>query len=684
MKRLVLSLVAAITLFNIGDAQIAKVPVKKELTPEQSIRLQSVRNVEQWVMGMRDDKILALSLAQIADLAWKTDEEYSRSLLNYSLTRIAPGRSDTDKEVSAKNSVRRRVITLIAKHDSAWAKTLFDAYSKEPKRKASDSIFSAQELIDSDPKAAAELADQSIQTDINIAQASILMRLRTQNPNEADRLYQQLLVRCTQQSDMDANIFARFGEYLFRSPRSEPGGSGTMIRVGDIGMPDLTANIPDMPPDLIRAYLRTAIQIISRLTPNAEQRKVKYALGYMMVPKAQEFAPNLVPEIVAAMASLSTQVPVEYVEGDAYKYLTKKESAPEDRIKEIEKTPDSPTRDQLYLDMALNAARKEKFDTARLAQSKIEEDALKSEVDAVIQFAEVRKALKAKNPDVGEAARMTNKLPESFDKALLWLGIAAAAEKAKDRAATLENLWSARDTANRVGDERCPFLLMHAAGQLKTNGDPLSGIVLGEALKAFNRFENIKDPDFVRPIGLKATGNRYYLDVPGLKISFQDSFFKAVSGDADNAVYAVNDITDERLRGLAYVSLTKILLERKLPSMAAVDGDHVGTVSEDLLRKSAAKIAMPLYPAESLRKKIAGTVVGELQYDAKGYVTDVKILVSPDTSMANSVEDALRQWKFTPRELEANKTAIRGKVTFSFAIDKTGKGAVNNAAPVVR
>ena len=104
-------------------------------------------------------------------------------------------------------------------------------------------------------------------------------------------------------------------------------------------------------------------------------------------------------------------------------------------------------------------------------------------------------------------------------------------------------------------------------------------------------------------------------------------------------------------------------------------------IGEDVLRKSATKTVMPLYPAASLNKKIAGTVVAELQYNAKGDVTDVKVVVSPDTAIAGSVEDALKQWKFTLVQLEANKPAPRGRITFSFVIDKAGKGDVKNPMP---
>jgi len=63
-------------------------------------------------------------------------------------------------------------------------------------------------------------------------------------------------------------------------------------------------------------------------------------------------------------------------------------------------------------------------------------------------------------------------------------------------------------------------------------------------------------------------------------------------------------------------------------------------------------------------------------------VTDLKILVSPDTAIAASVEDALKQWKFAPGQFGPDKAPLHGKITFSFEIDKAGKSEVRNPVPL--
>jgi TonB family protein len=86
-----------------------------------------------------------------------------------------------------------------------------------------------------------------------------------------------------------------------------------------------------------------------------------------------------------------------------------------------------------------------------------------------------------------------------------------------------------------------------------------------------------------------------------------------------------------------------------------------------------------VYPKESLKKKIAGVAVAELQFNGEGDVVDVKIVESPDAETGNAVLEALKQWKFKPSQtIDGKPVSIRGKITFYFSIDPQGKGEVKN------
>ena len=69
----------------------------------------------------------------------------------------------------------------------------------------------------------------------------------------------------------------------------------------------------------------------------------------------------------------------------------------------------------------------------------------------------------------------------------------------------------------------------------------------------------------------------------------------------------------------------------------------------------------------------------ELQYDTKGDVISTSLLEAPSRSIGDEVVAAVKQWKFTPsKKQDGTPVSVRGKLTFYFAIDKDGKGRVQN------
>ncbi len=640
---------------------------------------QNIQNIAQSAMAFRDDLVSAETIGRIADLSWNSDEEYARSLFRISLTKTAVGQSDSEKEAASKRIVSRKLFGLIAKHDPLWARRLIDSFAEDPKKKTGAKLQVAADLLDTDPAQAADLAKQSLQDDINRGFLSFLKNLRQKDENQANQLFLQLILRSVQ-TNYDAREYALFGTYLFRSSRVTPSDgdqSVLMIVVGDILMPDISGNRTNVPPDLIRAYIRNAISLLNGIPGDSEQRKVKYALAHLLVPKAQELAPDLSGELLAAMHSLASFVPAEFTGGDAYKYLNKKPTPPRDRIEEIEKLTDSNTRDQLFLDVVYWAYRRDDFEIAKLATSKIDDKKLQSELEILVAFGETNALLKTKSVDLNEAIRRIEKVPEGLEKCLLWLAVAAIADKMKNKEFLISSLDSARGSAHRITDDVAPFLLLHISGEMKAKAYSQADTVLAEATKSFNRFDGIKDPSFERKITMSQT-LRFPLPVKDVNLGFQSSFLKAVKGDEENAVLLVNDIADERLKGMAYVSLAKAILAKK-PTVAKLEiQEKIVIVDEKGIRRSAVKAIMPVYPTDSLKKKISGVAVAEIQFNGEGNLTDVKILESPDSPIGKSVADAMRQWTFKPSQLEGKPISVRGKITFYFSINERGKGEVKN------
>lgn len=507
-----------------------------------------------------------------------------------------------------------------------------------------------------------------------------LKSLRQTNPNEADRVFLQILNRYPQQANIDANQFAVLGTYLFTSPHISPQDyqNISLTRVGNIIFPNLTVNLPNTSANLVQSYIKSAVFIINRPTSDARQKQYKYALGYVLLPKAQEFAPNLIGELGGAMAALTSSVPPELSSDEAFNNIKKKPTgSPAQRIEEIEKIADSYTRDRLFLDVAAEAWKQNDFAAARTATEKIENSDVKSDLETLILFGEANNLLKNKQTNLFETSAMTEKLPVSLEKSLLWLGVASIAEKTKQSSSVDGALDAAFKTAGQLNDENTPFLLLYVSGRTAKTDTFQARTILMSAIKSFNKFENIKKPLLTREVTLDPLTIPFSLAVDGVTLDFQKSFEKAISGNEENGIQIIGDLKNEQFKGQAFTALVKSILAKK-PAKSVAVVQKVITVAEDGIRKSAAKTVMPTYPKESLKKQTKGVAVAEVQYDGNGNVSDVKILESPDEETGKFVAVAMRQWKFTPSKLNDEPVSIRGKITFYFVIDAKGKGEVKN------
>ncbi len=79
----------------------------------------------------------------------------------------------------------------------------------------------------------------------------------------------------------------------------------------------------------------------------------------------------------------------------------------------------------------------------------------------------------------------------------------------------------------------------------------------------------------------------------------------------------------------------------------------------------------PLYPSKAKRMGTEGYVTVELDVDASGHVTAMKILKSvPEGVFNKSVKKALRKWKFRPKSIDGTPVAQKGVLTLKFNLGK--------------
>lgn len=647
--------------------------------------LYRVHGLAEKMLALQDVRAKTIGVARLADLLWQHDEPHARQLLEKALS-FTEGKSEP-KDSKLLFYLRRDLIVLIAKRDRNWAKRLTEsAVSDESLNQSLDrrneiNTEIASSLVNDDPHAAAEFAARGLQTSVTPSLIWFLKRLRQANEATANQLFLQALNRFTLQPVVDINEFALLGAYIFTSPKinnSDP--TSLMItRVGDVGIIDITSDQASISPGLVRAYLETAVQILSRPISDPHQQQVSYVLSKLLLPKAIKYAPDLISLIGSTMSSLAPNMPQNLTQESAYVNINRATlDSPEEKIREAEKIPGAESRDIAYLDVAYNSWLKHDFKMARAATAKITDREASTKLTALINFGEGAWLLKDSPKSVADAENLANELPEGVERALLFLGIEQMAAKAKDIPHAREAIGLAVKATQSVTDTRRPFLILAAAGQLAGFDSVAAGALLADAIKEFNAQDEaaLANIDWRQEVEIGPLVEKFPLEVKDVEIRFGQAFRRTISKDLDGSAYRAESLKNEHLRAWAFIELADAYLET-LPKTVQSE-ETVVRVGEDGMRRSASKTVMPVYPEEDIRKHQQGVVVIEAQYNGRGNLTDAAILEAPTPSIGQAVISAVKQWKFKPSTLKGEPISVRGKLTFYFVMDENQKGHVEN------
>lgn len=101
-------------------------------------------------------------------------------------------------------------------------------------------------------------------------------------------------------------------------------------------------------------------------------------------------------------------------------------------------------------------------------------------------------------------------------------------------------------------------------------------------------------------------------------------------------------------------------------------------IREEVKEKPAPKLTRPPkltrfvpaeYPAEAQRKGIEGTVSLDLDLDAGGSVAGVAVVSAPDPALAEAAVRAVRQFEFTPAEVDGKPAPVRVRYDYNFVLE---------------
>ncbi|HEX8139027.1 MAG TPA: hypothetical protein VF544_15775 [Pyrinomonadaceae bacterium] len=526
------------------------------------------------VFAFNDVSLKATTLAHLANLLWKDDEPYARQLFTRALDFYNTAVSTSD--VKPRDTAWRRVVMLIARRDPAWARRLTDArLTSEGVAEGSSARLEtdfniASALAQDSPEQATEFAERSLRGGVSPFMYALLIQLRTKSEPAANALFLKTLDHLLNQPTVDADLLFRLGAYLFTSPKLEGSENPTTLafvglRNVGLGVPDLTADRPGVPPALVRAFLNTVTKLMLRPITDLKQRQLYYVLGYFMTPKAEKFAPDQVSLIAGAMSTLAQNVPRALTEESAYANFKSATVQPGgDRLESIENIADQGTREAAYLFYTYDLWQKGDFARARTVASRIQDLNTGAQLQTLIDFGEAARMLDKGATAVAEVEKRAARLTPGIESTMLWLGIAYASIEAGDTERAEDALRAATKAARSVEDARLPFLLLNAATQY-TRVDRAQAIAtLAEAVREFNAQtpEALARVNWRQRVAIDRYRHRdFNVKTRGLEFGFNASMPKLAALDIEATLAEVLKLKNEPQQSQGLMALTAALLK---------------------------------------------------------------------------------------------------------------------------
>ena len=457
----------------------------------------------------RDTAVAARSLAGLASVVCKYDKTQAPVLFSRAMELAQAGLTSSETSASKEQlwQARAVVISSAAECDSQLAEQLnrnnsSDGEEKTDPNKYWSDLRTAQQLLSTDQPKAIQFAQTTSQ---HIARLQgmqldhfygLLWKMRKQAPAAADQVFLQALDQLGQNPALAVRPLTVLANYVF-APAGAENTDGTYV--APFGEPDdyraswFQVERTGATPAAVQAYLQTAAQVLSTLSPGSEKEAgAGFALAQQLHQRSLEVAPDLAPEYEAAVQRISPLFP----EGPRRSFVSKAlmalqtgegEKALEE---ELEKSLDARRRDQIRLTLfAIRWARKEVSKAEKLAAG-IEDDSLKTQLLSLVVFRRAEMALT--NKDLEQAHLHSRALKSPLHRALVFLGMAQQYEERKESEQATAFLNSAiRETENIEGGQR-PYILVSAA-------------TVGAALDAQRGLRNLEDA--VAGLNLLDTGS---------------------------------------------------------------------------------------------------------------------------------------------------------------------------------
>jgi hypothetical protein len=426
---------------------------------------------------LHDPVVATYALGRLAETVCAKDPVAGAELFRNSLERLrsltpdafgsarhklpVPSFATLWKSITAAAAKCSPDLQQLADTDHARAKML------DERQQASQNIGQAMSLLTADPDRAAQLARTAMASSDPITLdiptlTFFLSNLRDRAGDLADELFPDVLDFIASAPQPSPGRLLELGNYLFTAPRcrelpdvQQPGETYT---VGSTSIANFAANRKSASSDDIRQYIEAALKVLTATNDPYYDPVAAYAIGFQMLPKAEDMAPDLVDKLRDALG------PIAQLAGGSVAKVQAALAAPQAADPEGGEGPRN--RDRLVSRVLAMAVAK-KFADARVLLKSVGDIAISSQVGPLIDFAEGTAALEKK--DAQWAFSLANGIRPGVKRSLLYVGLAGAA---RDRGEALGYFGLAiRDAELLPAEQRMLITAALTSVMLRANAD---------------------------------------------------------------------------------------------------------------------------------------------------------------------------------------------------------------------
>lgn len=531
-------------------------------------------------------------LAEVADAYWDLDQVKSRELFTTAMEAALSLKPDA----KGASGALRQVITLATKRDAALARGLsekiFEAGAKG--RWATEaSVSAAVDLLETDPAAAARLAEAQAPAGPSMDSAWLIVQLGARDAAAADRVYGAYLGRFAPETGFGLERLLWLAGYPFGHAESFGGALKPSRLVGFSGMrsPVLTAR-----PELAQAFLDVALrasQDALRRAGSAEPQRaealnelVLFTAAYLL-PEVRRYRPQAVPlwAQVEQQAQAGASVPEKDFVAKRVQEIFGSRPRPgqqpgelyaagraEDLLAEAEKLPGGCKRNTQLAQAALSISHGKDFSRALEVSGRVESESLRESVRQFLYYDMAYAALK-RGDAVGleDAQKYAELVTPSEQRALLYVKIATAALKLGDRQLASALLGKTMRLTETISEPAAQASILLAAAAGFAAFDAYDGYkALTEAVKIVNRAKTLNVEDFrvLRKVNLacRAGEDSWYGDSDKAeRFSLFETFARIAAADADGALSLARDLDEPSTRIRSLISIARSMTKRQRP-----------------------------------------------------------------------------------------------------------------------